>query len=57
MLVKENVTLQADVEYEFKVLANHSWDENYGLGGEAGGKNCFFTVDEDGVYNVTFMEC
>lgn len=55
MLVKENVTLQADVEYEFKVLANHSWDENYGLGGEAGGKNCFFTVDEDGVYNVTFV--
>ncbi len=54
MLVKENVTLAADIEYVYKVLANHSWDENYGMNGEAGGANCFFTVDEDGVYNVTF---
>ena len=54
-LVKKSVELMADVEYEFKVLANHSWDENYGMNGEAGGRNCFFTVDEDGVYNVTFV--
>ena len=54
-LVKKNVELMADVEYEFKVVANHSWSENYGMNGEAGGRNCFFTVDEDGVYDVTFV--
>ena len=54
-LVKKGVELYADMEYEFKVLANHSWDENYGMNGEASGRNCFFTVDEDGTYDVTFV--
>ena len=54
-LVKKSVELMADVEYEFKVLANHSWDENDGMNGVAGGNNCSFAVDEDGTYDVTFM--
>ena len=54
-LVKKNVALLADTEYEFKVLANHSWTENYGADGIADGANCFFTVDEDGAYDVTFV--
>lgn len=55
MLVKYNVQLEADVEYVYKVLANHSWGENYGEGGVADGPNCFFMVDEDGAYDVTFL--
>lgn len=54
-LVKENVALEAGTNYEFKVLANHSWDENYGADGVAGGENCTFSVDADGNYDVTFV--
>jgi len=54
-LIKENVALLADTEYEFKVLANHSWTENYGANGQANGGNCTIMVDEDGIYNVTFI--
>jgi len=54
VLVKKNVALLADTEYEFKVLANHSWTENYGADGVPGGDNITFSVDEDGNYDVTF---
>ena len=54
ILVKENVALLADTEYEFKVLANHSWSENYGADGVADGANVVLTVSEDGNYDVTF---
>lgn len=54
-LVKENVALEAGTNYEFKVLANHSWAENYGADGVADGPNCIFTVDADGNYDVTFV--
>jgi len=55
ILVKKNVALLADTEYEFKVLANHSWSENYGADGIPDNPtNITFMVDEDGVYDVTF---
>ena len=54
-LVKENVALEAGTNYEFKVLANHSWAENYGADGVADGSNCIFSVDADGNYDVTFV--
>ena len=54
ILVKKHVSLLADTEYEFKVLANHSWSENYGADGVADGPNITFSVDEDGIYDVTF---
>ncbi len=54
-LVKENVALLADTEYGFKVLANHSWSENYGADGVADGSNITLMVDEDGYYDVTFI--
>lgn len=55
ILVKNNVALEADIEYEFKVLANHSWTENYGKDGVPDGTNCYFMVEEDGNYDVTFF--
>ncbi len=54
-LVKEHVALLADTEYEFKVLANHSWTENYGKDGKAGGDNVILTVEKDATYTVTFV--
>ncbi len=54
ILVKKNVALLADTEYVFKVVANHSWAENYGADGVADGPNITFMVDEDGNYDVTF---
>lgn len=51
-LVKTGVTLEADIEYEYKVAANHAWDESYGLNG--GGSNAFVMVDAAGTYDVTF---
>ena len=33
--------------YEFKIRANGSWDENYGEGGEPGGQNISVAVPED----------
>lgn len=53
-LVKTGVALLADVEYKFKVLANHSWGENYGLNGQPDGANIVLTVDADATYDVTF---
>lgn len=48
-LEKKEVTL-ASGKIEYKVCANHGWDESYG----AGGGNASFTIEEDGVYDVVF---
>lgn len=53
-LIKKNVPLQAGVEYEYKVVAEHSWVENYGENGMQNGANIVITVPEDGNYDVTF---
>lgn len=53
-LVKENVALEAG-NYEFKVLANHSWTENYGADGVADGDNVIIIIDAAGNYDVTFV--
>lgn len=50
-LVKKDVTLEAGKEYEFKVLSNHDWTENYG----DNGNNAKMSVDADGLYDVTFV--
>ena len=53
-LVRRNVALIKDTEYEFKVAANHSWSESYG---NDMGENQVFKLDEgleDGNYDVTF---
>ena len=44
---KENVTLETGANYEFKVVKNHSWDENYPA------QNYIITVDETAIYTVT----
>jgi len=54
-LVKYNVALEAEKEYEFKVLANHSWSENYGADGIADGQNVTVSVEVAGNYDVTFV--
>ena len=48
-LVKRNVNLEAK-DYQFKVCANHGWDESYG----ENGNNMILTVENAGTYNVTF---
>lgn len=48
-LIKPNIELDA-TEFQFKVCANHSWDESYGDGGE----NMSFTVELAGTYDVIF---
>ncbi len=47
-LVKENVVLVKDTEYQYKVVRDRSWDWSYPSG------NKTFTVDKSGIYNVTF---
>ena len=37
---------------EFKVRQGHNWDNNYGVGGVAGGDN--FKVEADGTYTIVF---
>ena len=54
MLEKKNVSLKEGGLYEFKVVANHSWDINYGADGERNGYNVQFTVEENGTYNLYF---
>ena len=54
VLVKKNVKLFNGYNYEFRVLSNHSWDENYGMNGVAGGSNYIISVDKDGIYDITF---
>lgn len=52
---RENLALEADVKYEFKVVADHKWGEEYGS--ETGG-NYEFYVPENGAYTVviTFVK-
>ncbi len=52
-LVKKNVALESGTTYEYKVVQNHSWEVNWGIGGQDG-KNFTFTVPASGNYNVTF---
>ena len=47
-LLKENVVLVKDTEYQYKVVRDHSWDWSYPS------DNATFTVDKSGIYNVTF---
>jgi len=47
-LVKENVTLNKDTEYEYKVAIDHDWGH-----GEAG-ENSKLIVEKGGIYNITF---
>ncbi len=54
-LVKSNVAMVAKKEYAFKVLANHSWSENYGADGVPDGDNVTISVEETGAYDVTFV--
>lgn len=53
-LVKKNIVLYSGYEYAYKIVANHSWDENYGENGVQDGLNLILSVTTDGVYNVTF---
>ena len=39
--------------YEFKVAMDHSWDENYGVGGIRDGSN--YTINVDLASDVTFI--
>ncbi|MBQ6653417.1 MAG: hypothetical protein IJM81_08550 [Prevotella sp.] len=52
ILVKNNITLAAG-DYDFKVCADHEWADSYGDKEQADG-NATFTVEQAGVYNVTF---
>ena len=51
-LVVEGVTLEKGVNYEYKVAKDHAWGESYGKDG--GSENAILTVDETGIYTVTF---
>ena len=46
-LVKREVTLEKGVNYEFKVVKDHAWDEAYPQ------DNYVFTVEETAIYTVT----
>ena len=52
-LVKTNVTLAAGA-YTYKVVANHSWSENYGGDYDSDG-NAVVEIDADGTYDITFV--
>ena len=47
-LVKEECVLEKGVNYEFKVVKNHAWGEEYPS------QNYILTVDATGTYTVTF---
>lgn len=51
-LVKENVTLEYSTEYMFKVVMNHSWENNWGANGYLS-DNVVFSVDETAAYDIT----
>lgn len=51
-LVKKNVTLEAKL-YTYKVVANHSWSENYG--GDYNDGNAGIEIEAEGTYDVTFV--
>ncbi len=54
-LVKTNVAMEGEKAYEFKVLANHSWSENYGADGVADGPNVTVSAETTGNYDITFV--
>lgn len=49
-LVKRGRSLSAQT-YQYKVCANHTWEESYG---ENPIDNATLTIEEDGIYDVTF---
>ena len=53
-LVKSNMALDANTTYEYKVVQDHSWNVNWGIGGLYG-DNYTFTVPTSGNYNLTFV--
>ena len=46
---KEDLPLEADVNYQFKVVADHAWGEEYG---DPAGGNYEFQVPENGKYKL-----
>jgi hypothetical protein len=50
---KTSITLPVG-QIACKVVANHSWDENYGADGVMDGSNVIATITQAGVYNVKF---
>ncbi len=57
-LVKTGVYLLTDTKYEYKVAANHAWDESYGLNGTGTNNVLELKSDdnyEDGFFDVTFI--
>jgi len=51
-LVRKNVALLQDTEYEYKAALNHSWSVSIP---EGMGNNKFTFEEEDGTYDVTFV--
>ena len=51
-LVKEGIKLRKDTPYEYKIVKNGS--EWYGAGENHGDPNYSLTVEENGIYTVTF---
>ena len=50
-LVKQGCKLEEGIRYGYKVVKNHSWDENYG---SDDGDNARLWVDQTGEYTITF---
>ena len=51
-LVKNGVAISAAYSLEYKVVANHSWDNNWGK--TPGGDNQDYYFEQAGTYNLTF---
>ena len=51
-LVKNGIAIPAAYSLEYKVVANHSWDNNWGK--TPGGDNQDYYFEEAGTYNLTF---
>ena len=51
-LVKNGISIPAAYSLEYKVVANHSWDNNWGK--TPGGDNQDYYFEEGGTYNLTF---
>ena len=52
VLVKRGISLNAQT-YEYKVCANHGWDESYGAD-PLGVGNATLVIEKAGTYDVTF---
>ena len=53
VLVVEDVTLEANVSYQYKIIQDHSWSSELYPNAEDNG-NATFTVEETAVYTVTY---